>query len=632
MAGYICEFRDDSGDVVETLGPDEIADPSIPQEHSVISEWEFRTPFRTSLETVRHSSAFIFFEGNDGDRQLIVRGPVDEIKSDDQRGETLVRGRGQIANLLEDGPDNGVILADGPADEEIQSVWGQTEFTADVSGSEADVLSEDLTIQDSVSSFDSDTAVDSFVTGSDIRRARIGWTADAIDVVNYSDGVSTFSDGDYTGGEAVEFGGGLAQTFELDFETEYKTDLQLAVRIDNTADGDNPGFELVLDDNVISTVPEGALVDRLGWFDELARDVSTGSHRFEVRGSGDNTSTDFAVDHLAVYDSDLTETDNEVHEPDGQLNSPHNYPTTAEEIRTTAASVENGSISEATVTTTIDDVSGDQQLSLYVEPDSSSPDFSINNSATLGSLDTPLTTTLQVGVELAATDELRDNKTPREGFEPQRLSEFDLTVTTVDKIVFEGEEFDGNYFNILQAMHSDAGLIFRSVVDEDELRAETFERGAFLDDIEWTRLGYTRGFNTSEFANKVIAVGGEDDDGNRPTSEQDDTDSIDAIGERRAFVVNEQITTSNGIENFAKAELNQRLNKDDFAGEIEIVPQRLKPGYRYAVDAFDGEESVLERVVFDDGADPSGKLIFEGLVDVSAAISGVRDEARRGRR
>lgn len=633
--GYLLEFRDDNGNVLAELGPDDIMSPSIPQEHSVISEWEVTTPYNIGLEEFRHSLGFIFFLDGDGNRELLSRGPVDEIKSDDQSGETLIRGRNQIARLRDDGPSTGVVLADAPADEAIESVWDATDFDADVFGAEGETLSENLTIQDGSESFDADTAVDSFVTGSNVRRAQIGWTADAVVAENYVDSPQIINNDDYTGGEGVDFVGGIGEELELDITTEYSSDLRIGIRADNRFSGDNPGFELLFDGDVVTTRAEGTLVNSLGWRSEFVDNVAPGSHTFEVRGtgnSGDASTGDFVFDQLAVWDPDLTSADNEVHEPGGHLDSPHLYPTDVEEIRTEPASVESGSINSATVTTAIDDTSGDQRLKLFVDPGSSGADFFASNSETLGPVETPLTTTLQVGVDLAASDAVRDDATPRKGFEPQTLSSYELTVDTVDKIVFEDEEFTGNYFDILQAMHADAGLIFRPVVDEDQLRAETFERGAFADDVEWTRLGFERGFSTAGFANIVTAIGGEDENGDRPVAERSDDQSISEVGEEPAFVVNEQITTANGIENFAKAELNERLKKDEFAGELDIVPRRLKPGYRYLVDAFDGAESVLERVVFDDGRSPSGQLIFEDILDIAGGLSDVRDEARRGRR
>jgi hypothetical protein len=178
-------------------------------------------------------------------------------------------------------------------------------------------------------------------------------------------------------------------------------------------------------------------------------------------------------------------------------------------------------------------------------------------------------------------------------------------------------------------MHTEGNLIFRNIPTAgDTYKAETFEKGAKTDSADWTRLGFERGYEGStEYANELTAVGGEDSNGNRPVVTVSDSDEIAAKGDTiPAYRLFDSFTTDNGLRNRSKAEL-RALTDDQLAGVVDIVPRRLKPGYAYTVEAFDGDTVVLERVRFSDGKQPSGSLEFEQRRDVSNAISELRREA-----
>ena len=633
--GYVAVLR--RGNEERELGPDDIISPDIPAEHSVINEWRFETPLDESLEFYRHGELLLYFQDDEGDRQIITRGPVDAIKSDDQDGLTRLRGKDIIQLLQQEGPDEGKVEVDGTAADEIERVWEDTPLEATVIEPEAIVISEERVIQsagDLTAVFgdhirDTDPIV---ISETEAKPARVGWVKNALDAAFHSTEVK--ENEDFVDGEGdAAFSGGLDQGYELDFTLDHDVpadELEVGIRYFLEEGEDNPGGDFLIDGEKVD--PIASLIDgQVRWTTRQAPfEVEAGSHTLRIEGDGDSGSGDFEVDLITVFDSRYTETENEL--TDGQLDAPQERPDKIDIVADTVE-VEN-SIVFAYLNVEAD-TENEQKLGIDFAPDGDySPDITAANSTSLEE-DNPgdPTSSIRAGITLGHTGEVRDDDTPRKGWDVQSLTEWELAVDESSIIVFEDQEFDGNWFQIMQEMHDEGGLIFRTVPDENNLAVETFERGDLQGNVDWTRLSFERGYeNATDYANVLTVVGAEDDQGNREVVEVRDDAEIERIGEEIPdYVITERHQTESELRNFGVVELNRRLQTDELSASLDIVPQRPEVGYEHYIPVLD-ESLVLEGLTFTDGTQPSCTLDFQEIVDIATSVSGVRKETRTGRR
>ena len=639
MSGYIAEFTAPDGSTA-TLSGDDIISPTVPDEHSVINEWRFETPASPSLEAFRHGRVTLWFEADNGDRRLIQTGPVDAVTTDDGRGRTTVRAHDDFQTLAETGPE-GVIVADGEAADEIERVWSETPFEAEVTKPDPRLVGEGRVIQDGdlTEVFSGLPETAPFVVSSgELRPAQAAFVEPTTPALN------EVQRDDFVNGEGAQLVSDGQSTNEETFTLEYdipEDEVNIQFRAEDNSSGrtssDFPIINFIIDGNTVDDAIPPTDLEWTGFTPFIDGGLSAGSHtiELELEEQGD-FNPDVQIDVQAVVDDRFEWTfDNEVHEPNGHLDGPEEIPPSVQAVAD-IVDVPN-SITAAELTALLD-AETPQELAIEFGPDPDA-DFEADvvgaDTETLSG-DNPddLVSDIRAAVTLGYTDATRDDQTPRTGFEPQELTSWELAVDEVSIIVFNEREFSGNYYQILQEMHREGNLIFRNIPTEgDELQAETFEKGALSDDVEWTRLGFDRGFESlTDYANVLTAVGGEADDGTRPVVEVSEEDEIDRVGdEKPAFRLFESRTDERALLNRAQAEL-RGLTDDQLSGSVEIVPRRLKPGYAYEVPAFDGETVVLQRMRFEDGTEPRGSLEFLQRRDVSNAISGVRRETRSGER
>ena len=640
MTGYFATFEAPDG-ATATVGPDAIVAPDVPDEHSVINEWRFEIrPDEPALEAFRHGSVALYFETDDGSQRLIQAGPVDAITSSPTDGRTTVRATDDLQRLRRGGPTDGTIVADGEAAAEIERVWGLTPFDADVTAPDPQPVSEGREIQggDLTTVFSVSDTTPLSVSGSELKPLQTAWVAEA--------GSSTTADR-YSNGDARVLANLGPDTQSLTFTPEYTIPADHVVfALRGEQDAGGLAVEFFLDG--ASATEAFSAPSTLGWSDYPPRfdydtDLQAGQeHTVYVEAtndfSDDSTNPDAIIDLIAVYDDRYPPTfDNQVHEPGGYLDGPEAIPASVQAV---ADAVETANSITAAELAVAADTATNQSLGIEFGPDTSTAfdaDLTGTNTTTLsGENPGDLEATIQAAVTLGRTDATRDTQTPRTGFEAQTLTDWSLAVDEVSILTFNNREFSGNWYQILQEMHADGGLIFRNVPTAgDSYQAESFAKGALAGaPIDWTRLGYERGYeSTTEYANRLYAVGGEPDDGSpRPTTTVEDSDEIDRVGGAiETYRTFDSQTTENDLINRAQAELRS-LTEDQLGGTVEIVPRRLEVGKRYSVPAFDGAEVVLERLRFSDGAEPSGSLEFSQRQDVPTAIANVRREVRREER
>ena len=635
--GYVAVLR--RGDEERELGPDEIISPDIPAEHSVINEWRFETPLDESLEFYRHGEALIFFEDSDGNRRPLQRGPVDSVISDDESAVTRLRGRDTTAFLSQKGPEK-TIKADGVAWEEIERVtdtidgWDWTVHEPD-----ANIVDDELVVQQASTT---DGLNDLFggsigiISDGSLQPPRTSFYQEADENSNAVD----ITRNDFSNGSGVSIAIDIEEV-RIDVDLPYESDnLSVGVRCELVDSGpDNFRTLEVYSQN--GTQLSGGITpqDELDWyFSDLASSFS-GEEQLELRPNEDiaedNDFGEVEIDGVAIFDDSFEYTfPNEVipvpedQEDDevGYLNGPEKHPFVP--LNTAESEITNN-IRRAYIDAAVE-TNGGQSLAVSFDGETFNSEDN-TTSLTQDNDDTP-TVTVIGQLTIGHTDAVRDGATPRKGHEPQTLDEWELRVDADDLGIFEDREFSGNYYELLQEMHNQSGLVFRAPPDEDTLKAETFEKGSITDDVDWTRLSFEREFDVTNYANSVTVVGESDTDGDdRPVVKTKSESEIERIGQEITAFIEARETSRPTLRNIARNELSSRLTADELGGTLEIVPRRLKPGYLYHVPAFD-DELVLERFSFQDGRRPSCTLEFQEIVDIATSVSGVRRESRTGRR
>lgn len=629
------------------LGPDEVQMPRIPLTQSQIDEWEFQTPDRPDLSDYRHGSAFIFFVDEDSEQQrLIQAGPVEVIESDDSTALSSVRGKDQLDHLDRDGPAAGRYLVEDETEgwRVIEDIWTEIDgWDAEVTEPEPEILDEGRVIQsgetgdferifgEAIDEFDP-VIIDDDEDGP--RRARTAWWLDPTDPDSGSwDDI--VSGDEFVGGEAALFESGESNVVFTGINIEHaieESDLRLAFRY-KLPDGEHDEFTILFGGDEVETFPADSLLmeEEMTWSMDvfIQQDIEPGTYSVEWDAQVEDVGEMF-IDAIVVYDVENGDTtfDNELHEPAGHLDRPKEYAAgrIVGDIESTSAG-----ITEATLTTD-SPTDGDQALALEFSPDGNESDFEAdaeesNTNTLTASPDDPVGS-LRGAITLGGVEDARDDASPRLGYEPQVLTEWELQVTLQQIVIISsGQEYTGTWYEILQSVHDDADMLFNAIPvdsDADEFEAESFSVGDKTDSVDWTRLGFSKTWDTSQYANQLTAVGDAGDaDEDPPVVEVKSEEEIDRVGVVPAYDDSFGQSDSQSLENRATTELQRRIREDQLTGTVEIVPRLLKPGYEYHVPAFE-RDVVLQRLEFEDGTDPQGRLEFEERDELAAEFAALR--------
>lgn len=636
--GYTAELIDGNDSI--TLGPDDVHGPQFPDEDSVINRWEFSTPYNESLEEWRHADLRLWFDDADGNTRLIGGGPVDDIKSDDSRGMTRVVGRDSTAKLKRSG---GVVSYDSIEGwQAVEDFWlnevGLPPEDVTVLEPPGTTGDEGVVLVQASSEADFETILTSEATNPIVndggpRLAQAGFWQEAED--DFSGG-TVINDDAYSGGDAVrfeDFASATTKSFSIDYDIP-ADEIEFKIRLDLDDTG-HDSFRLIIDNDVVETIPADVLSGGLRWFSTVVDGVgglSAGSHTAEIEFGRDAFGEERCiVDAWWIGDNRFEWTeDNSVDGPGGYLDGPELFPPSAT-ANYVESDTEGEDIRRAELTTNYDDISGEQSVAISFD-DGATWEVEANSETIERDSDDP-TTTVEPRTTLSRYG-TQSNASPKTGINGQSISSLTLAVDTADVIVFSDREYVGDDYARAQEIHEDAGLIFVVQAKPDGgIEVESFEEGQVLGDAggEWTRLGFDRGYATKDYANKIVVIGGVDDNGNRVIGEAESESEINQRGEEPDYIIERGETDQNTLQNIARVELERALREDQLVGSVDIVPRRLTPGYRYEVPALDGREAVLQQVQFSDGRQPRGTLSFEQPRDIATAVSSLRKSVRRER-
>jgi hypothetical protein len=631
---WTLELEDPDG-TTTTIANDEILkqSPRVRHEQLAVSEWNVRVPYRESLESHRHAEAFLTFQN-----EVIMRGPVTTVSSADGESATTVRGKDFVDELRRSWGDrpNGLVyeVTQQEGWKAIQDLYAKSFFdsyTTNVVQPSPATVDTNKSIQsaDTTSEFSSvwsPAATDPFTATNDgLELTQTGFFKEAENASGTTAG--EVSDGDYSNGAGEslsDLNDNLSFSFTLD-HTIPAADVGFAVRLD-TLDGDHPPFDLTVDGEVVQGVTAGAIGSGLDWFGDGSRgissDLSPGSHTAELDCTGTGGGP-MDVDCLNVFDGRYSYNfDNSVN-ANGYLAGPEPFPDAAELAATEARSEWN--ITEATVTITANDTTGNQRLQVNLSGAYKPTDGTENNTESI--------TVTNAGASSTATTRLRlsrfgsqSGSSPTQGVNPQRITSYDLQVDTNDLAVIEDETYKGSFFNVWQDLHRDSNMTAVAEYTDTSRELTSLEPGDQTNSQSWTRLDYTREYDIGRYGNRIQAIGGESG-GSRATASVTDDGEVSRVGEiiEGEPVVRTSVTDENVLLAAARNRLAGLIEQDRLAGEIVVVPTSVPPGYAYTVEPFDNTDVALLSVQITGNR---ATLQFREAETIATAIADVRETAQ----
>lgn len=176
---------------------------------------------------------------------------------------------------------------------------------------------------------------------------------------------------------------------------------------------------------------------------------------------------------------------------------------------------------------------------------------------------------------------------------------FSATVTPPNSPGTITLETSGTALDVLQKLHEQAGMEFVIRHDEPGYVAESFVPSENVRTASWTRVDDDSGYDLRDYANKVIVNGKLKSDGTRPRATAEDTAEINAAGREIEWIITDpELTTTAACQQRADVELAKRTAEDSLSGTIEIIPQRVTPGFYYAIPAWDDVELPITKVEY----------------------------------
>jgi hypothetical protein len=283
-------------------------------------------------------------------------------------------------------------------------------------------------------------------------------------------------------------------------------------------------------------------------------------------------------------------------------------------------------ITTAYVTITADDTSGGQRLQVKLTDTYRPTDGSEDNTEQITVDNSGASSTSQTRVRLARYGS-RSTASPTSGFNGQRVSSYDLSVDTNDIAIIEDETYKGSFFDVWQSLHQDGNMTAVAEATSSSREFLSLEPGDRTRSQDWTRLDYTRAYETDRYGNRIQGVGGERDNGSRVTVTVTDDSEVSQVGEivEGEPVIRTGVVDENQLRSAARNKLAGVADQDRLAGDLTVVPTHAAPGVAYAVEPFDGSEvALLSMSIRGDRA----TLRFRAVDRLAAAIADTTEVAR----
>ena len=635
---YTLELRK-GVDIVPVYAKD-MHDVMLPDEHSVINDWEISLRDSPGFEDWTRAEAYIWYNG-----QLLRRGEFESASTG--RGVTTLSGLDVTRKLKRGGARH--VYTSEPVWKAVQHyIDTYTEFDATVHEPSSTTIDEDLVVQEGSATVDLEeifapTETEPFAVQSD--------QLDLLPTVFLKDGLnqdrtnalSFDEDPNYTDGEAF-FLTGSGSYVEYDVVTEHtisEAEVGVALR---AAGSDIPSHAVKLDGQVLDSYDDGGSEGNtinLDWHEYSPNtqfggsgwgggDLEPGTHTIRIEATSGSGA--IAIDIPALFDARYTDPadwDNDNGGSGGHLDTPRLFnPAT---ITTTPYS-STFNITGTALTVALDDTSGAQQLEVSNDGGATwiPTDASGQNTETIDVDFASYGTAVRARVTLDGYGS-RSSETPKTGINGQAISSWDLAITTNDLAVLDEREYVGSHYENVQQLVKDGGLRFVTPPTEGTPTVEVFERGAIVKSADWTYLDHERNYDTTDYANSVTVWGAFDEEADerlKATAKSEDAIADDGEEIEAPPLFEPKIDNEPDLRSLARTELSSRLNEDQLSGTVEIVPRVISAGYSYPVPELDGEVLSLERVEFGDMGQPNGSLDFEEATDLATAMSGITSNVK----
>jgi len=534
-------------------------------------------------------------------------GVLVEPGRDEQSGRRRIKALGIATKLEQSRPDyetltdNEVRYQQTALQDAIRDYWNRTSFTATVTDQTTEVVSTDeqlILIDSSQEWTDNLNIADTdpvFVENGFLKQAKTAF-------VNDMDG--GVSRTDFSGGSGVTFSG-AGQSIFYNITNNYDIENpKVAVRCDEIQQDEISVIDVFVDGELFGEVQPNAGVS---WETDSPSGVTlpAGSHNVEVEAfDGSLSFGNVEVDIVTIYDGDYPPTfDDTVHKDNGYLDGPQEY---ADSVTVETNDFQTSlNITEATINPTYNDITNEQAIGLSF--DTGTTVDSAPNTSTHTATSTDASRTVRGSLTLSGHPFGTDPQTatPRFGYRGQTVDSADIRVDLDNLVVIDDLALRGNHFENLQQLHEYGDFPWVIEHDDDpvdQLTVVSFRRGEETrprPDAYDEPLAREQQADSTPYHNAVYLRGGIEA-GSQPTAQVEDTDEIDAVGERiEATVKDPKITTSAGAQFRAQALLDRLTDENERRGRIEIPLSAsiTHPGYAREVDFGDGpSERTLEEV------------------------------------
>lgn len=658
MSGYTVYFvrgdtagePDPTADDTVMIEPDDVIEPSFPRTHTSVDEWSMQVPLTESLDDWRMSEMYAEYEASDGTAELIYRGRLDTVKHDHGVGLTTLRG--ECAGYRQKHGSAQVTYSSIAVHDAIADFWTRTPYSATVVEPTPETVAEGKVVSSASTTSEFDSAFNLAATdpvvavNGELRRAQSAFRIEAENPDSQFETTVVTND-EWSGGEGVKMASSFSEV-RLDFNLDYKIpseEVQIYFRYDSRNNANHQPFIIEIDGNEVVSGSNGSLTEQLGWRNFIygSNSLSAGSHTctFRIDDANFDSSYDpFYLDMLYVVDRRFNyNVDNTVHEAGGYLDGPELYP--APWSVETALHEDDWNVTDASIATTFDDVSGGQALEASND-DGSTWDVSGANVENVSGAFDSIGSLVRGRVTLDGYGS-RNTATPRYDFNGQSMSSWELAIDTNDLAIFNQREFVGSHQEIIEELHEEANYRWVSDFAYDSLNVESFPRDDVVKSADWTALeGVQRGFETRGYRNVITCYGAYDKTTGEYIAVEARADSevqrfldmgwSQEEAEIEGTVHEPELDNEDDVRQRARQELNERVAEDDEAGTVPIVPKSIAPGYSYTVDELGGQTLPLESVEFQDGEDPKGALKFEDPLDITTVVRNVSKDVRRTKR
>ncbi|UBF23383.1 hypothetical protein HATV-3_gp33 [Haloarcula tailed virus 3] len=575
----------------------------------------------------------------DGD--LLFRGTVLAVESDEERAQTTISGKGVTWDLTND--ERTVTYVDTLAHKAIEDfLTTYTNFDATVITPTPNVQVTDQTVQEG----DTNTELENITSLADTDPVTI--SGDSIKILQtsftkegeaFDDQINSAfkNDSAYSDGSAAILGSTNPQSYSYDFTLDYSipaADFGVGVRWDATGT-QTPELRWELDGEEVSTFApdtngptwEANIIEAEG--NQPSSDVSAGSHTLSVEVVSQGTES-FYLDVVQPYDTGarysfgpFNYTYDDTVDGNGYLEGPEFFPQAFELEFNSVTTALN--ITEADLLTSWDDISNGQAIQLRLGSGSYLPnDGSEQNTESIttdfggsaGRTITAKATFSRYGTQTT---------TPTTGINGQTINSLEIRIDGNDLVVFADRTFEGSDFEILQRMHSLGDMRFSVDHQPNSKPITSFQVGdatKTLPDIDVkNRITKT---DIDNYGNHVT-VRGQRVGGTRLTATESDSQDINEFGKIHKDRVDPDLETQIAVNEAAKAFLEDSLRELTDKATLEIAPQDIQPGFTYDVP-FSDEDVPLEEVRYQESAGQfRGQLIFDFRAErISEFISGLR--------